>query len=72
MAKRTDDGETCWFDDPRGLEHALTIAAGREGTEQVFRRPAPRAPEATEQPAEASGASDADESTEPAESPVEN
>ena len=63
VAKREDDGETCWFDDPAGLEHALVVAAERGGTEQVFHRPAP--PE-TGQPAQ---------STEPAEAPeapVEN
>lgn len=73
VAKREDDGETCWFDDPRGLEHALVVAAGREGTEQVFRRPAPPAPaEASEAPAEPTEAPAAAEPAEPAEAPVEN
>ena len=63
VAKREDDGETCWFDVPAGLEHALLVAAERGGTEQVFRRPAPPG---AEQPAESTEPADA------AEAPVEN
>ena len=55
VAKRADDGETCWFDDPAGLEHALAIAAekgGTSGSQQVFRRPDPTPPaEAVDPPA---------------------
>jgi hypothetical protein len=64
VAKREDDGETCWFDDPAGLEHALLLAAERGGTEQVFRRPAPPAPAA--EPDEATPPADA------AQTPVEH
>jgi hypothetical protein len=64
VAKREDDGETCWFDDPAGLEHALLVAAERGGTEQVFRRPAPPAPAA--EPDEATPPADA------AQTPVEH
>ena len=40
VAKREDDGETCWFDDAAGLQHALGIAADRGGaTVQEFHRP---------------------------------
>jgi hypothetical protein len=46
VAKREDDGETCWFDDAAGLQHALAIAADRGGTEQVFHRPGTPAPDA--------------------------
>ena len=45
VAKREDDGETCWFDDAAGLQHALSVAAERGGTEQAFHRPAPAMPE---------------------------
>jgi hypothetical protein len=52
VAKREDDGETCWFDDPAGLQHALAVAADRGGSEQVFHRPAAPAPEEAATPAE--------------------
>lgn len=60
VARRADDGETCWFDDPAGLEHALLVAAERGGTGQVFRRPAPPAPAPAEstEPAEAAEAAE--------------
>jgi hypothetical protein len=66
VAKREDDGETCWFDDPAGLEHALLAAAERGGTEQVFRRPAPPAPAEAAEPAEPA------EPAEATPAPVEN
>ena len=58
VAKRADDGETCWFDEAAGLEHALQQAADKEGgNTQQFRRPAPKAeaaaPEAEAEPAPA-------------------
>ena len=66
VAKREDDGETCWFDVPAGLEHALLVAAERGGTEQVFRRPAPPAPPGAAEPGESA------EPAEATEAPVEN
>jgi hypothetical protein len=46
VAKVEDDGETCWFDDPAGLQHALVVAADRGGgTEQLIHRPVAPAPE---------------------------
>ena len=58
VAKKADDGETCWFDDMVGLEHALVMAAKKGSTNvQEFHRPsaepAAEAPPA-EEPAEAS------------------
>ena len=69
VAKREDDGETCWFDQPAGLEHALLAAAERGGTEQVFHRPAPPAPADAAEPSDTPEASDppANETTESAE-----
>jgi len=51
VAKREDDGDTCWFDDPAGLQHALSISADRGGSnEQVFHRPGEAPPEAEAEP----------------------
>ena len=50
VAVREDDGEACWFDDPKGLQHALLVAAERGGNEQSIQRPVAPPPEA---PAEA-------------------
>jgi hypothetical protein len=37
---REDDGETCWFDDAAGLQHALAVAAERgSSNEQLIHRP---------------------------------
>ena len=48
VAKVEDDGETCWFDDPAGLQHALVVAADRGGgAEQLIHRPVAPAPEPT-------------------------
>ena len=51
VASRADDGETCWFDDPAGLQHALAVAAERGGQEQLIQRPVV-APPPEEAPAE--------------------
>jgi hypothetical protein len=57
VAKRADDGETCWFDEPAGLEHALQQAAGKESSNtQQFRRPAPKEETEAEPAAEAAPA----------------
>jgi hypothetical protein len=57
VAKRADDGETCWFDEPAGLEHALQQAALKESNNtQQFRRPAPKEEEAAEPAPEAAPA----------------
>jgi hypothetical protein len=49
VAKRADDGETCWFDEAAGLEHALQQAADKPGgNTQQFRRPAPKEAATTE------------------------
>ena len=46
VASREDDGETCWFDDAAGLQHALAVAADRGGgNEQTIHRPVAPAPE---------------------------
>jgi len=55
VAKIEDDGETCWFDDAASLQHALSVAADRGGTEQLIHRPVAAPPEeaaAPEAPAE--------------------
>ena len=55
VAKIEDDGETCWFDDGAGLQHALAVAAERgSSAEQVIHRPVvePPAEEAAAPPAE--------------------
>jgi hypothetical protein len=49
VAKREDDGETCWFDDAARLQHALGIAADRGGTNvQEFHRPSATATQMAE------------------------
>ena len=45
VAVREDDGESCWFDDPAGLQRALAVAAERGGNEQQIRRPVEPPPE---------------------------
>jgi hypothetical protein len=49
VAKSEDDGETCWFDNAAGLQHALAIAADRGGgdQQQEFHRPGATPPEPT-------------------------
>jgi hypothetical protein len=52
VAKREDDGDTCWFDDAAGLQHALSVSADRGGSnEQVFHRPDQAPPEDAAAPA---------------------
>jgi len=54
VAKRDDDGETCWFDDATGLQHALAVAADRgSDNEQLIHRPI-EPPPGEAAPAEAS------------------
>ena len=53
VAKRADDGETCWFDEPAGLQHALRLAAERgpgDSGQQVFRRKGAPDPNASPEP----------------------
>jgi hypothetical protein len=46
VAKVEDDGETCWFDNAAGLQHALSVAADRpSANEQVIHRPVAPAPD---------------------------
>jgi len=46
VAKVEDDGETCWFDNAAGLQHALAVAADRgNSTEQTIHRPVAPAPD---------------------------
>ena len=52
VAKRVDDGETCWFDNMVGLEHALVLAAKKGGSNvQEFRRPGSEPAEPAPEPA---------------------
>jgi hypothetical protein len=55
VAKREDDGETCWFDDPAGLQHALrsppsAAAPSRSSTARRRRRRAEAAAAEAERP----------------------
>jgi hypothetical protein len=53
VAKRADDGETCWFDQPAGLQHALRLAAEHgpgDSGQQVFRRKGAPDPNASPEP----------------------
>ena len=46
VAKRDDDGETCWFDDAAGLQRALVVAADRGSeNQQLIHRPVAAPPE---------------------------